>query len=289
MFRTKRGEGGGVPALNGIPYPSLTGGERQTQKCALPWWQHQVVIICFVTALAALDAAVLFTLIDNVMIETAWLSKFVVGGVALALNFIPLIIGFLVRETYYQKSRVHLAAIMGLVVTLLALFSATFQLRWTTRALSFSGTGNTLVDTTAQNLTGAPSIPADGAIAAALTILLGILPLITAVISAYLGFLCNDPILRKINRLRLELLELQEMLSDCLAARFEMEGERIAPLLTLEEERFNTARQDLAARCNYWKQFARFKLAEHLAEPSKITTAMETKPHLKLVAPKKAS
>ena len=289
LFKGKQEVGGGVPALNRLPYPSLIDGEVATQRCDMPWWQNQVVIVCFVVALGLLDAAVLFTLIDNVMTETAWISKFVVGGVALSLNFIPLIIGFLVREIYYKKSRVHIAAVLGLVVTLLALFTATFNLRWATRALSFSGAGNTLVDTTAQNITTTAGISADGAIASSLTVLLGILPLITSAISAFLGFICNDPIRRKINRLRLELIELNEMLNDCLSARFEMAGERIAPLLLLEEENYNAAKQDLAARCNYWKQYARFKLAEHLAEPSKITTALETKPHLKLVASKKAS
>ena len=205
MKRLKRVRNGGVPAMNPMPYPSFYEGEKELQASDKPWWQRWVAIILFVLGLSGLDAATLYSVIGSAMAENQYIGKFMVGGLALALNFITLIAGYLIRERYYERSRVPVWALVILSATFLLLFSATFYLHWETGEESGEST--------------------------ALTLLLGALPFVTSVTSVYLGFISEDPIRRRINKLRLRRIELQEMLSDLEAAKCEMERERTEQLM----------------------------------------------------------
>ena len=197
MKRLKRVRNGGVPAMNPMPYPSLYKGEKELQACDRPWWQHKVTNALFVLGLSCLDAATLYSVIGDAMAENQYIGKFIAGGLALALNSIALIAGYLVRERYYERSRVPVWALVILSGAFLLLFSATGYLHWETRGESGES--------------------------AALTLLLTASPLVTSVINVYLGFISDDPIRRRINKLRLRRIELQEMLSDLEAAKREME------------------------------------------------------------------
>ena len=265
----------GVLAMNPQRYPPLYEGELQVQACDQPWWQKRLTIIFLVIGLSCLDAVTLYTVIDTVMVENQYISKFMVGGISLALNFIPLIAGHLIQKKYYGLSRIPIWMLAALAVTFLLLFATTFYLRWETRELNFSGAESLIVDSAAINTFNSPSVDQNSAVATALTFLLGILPLITSIINLYLGFISDDPILRKINKLRLRRIELSETLSDLEAARCEMERDRTGQLMALEADRFMCAKAEIMSRCANMKSYARLRLAEKLGQPDQISKLIE--------------
>ena len=275
MKEAKRSENGGVPATNNLPYPNLVDGEKSLQICDLPFWQRTVVIIFLVVGLSCLDAVTIFTVIDNVMVENQYISIFLVGGLALTLNFIPLIVGHILRKRYYGLARYPLWSLLALGLTFLLLFALTVYLRWETRELNFSGTEGLIIDTTSQNSFSAQTASKDGPIATAVTLLLATLPLITSIINVYLGYISDDPVLKKIHKLRLRRIELMATIADLRAAKSEMENDRIGRLTLLDSERFGFTKEEIMARCENMRCYVRFRLAEHLGQPEQITKLTE--------------
>lgn len=260
----------GVKAMQREDYLPPQEAERDLQRSDRSWWQSTAVIIFLVISLSLLDAATLFDVLDTVMVQNAMIGKLMTGGLALTLNFIPLIGGYLLRERYYDRSRVSLFALGALLAAFLLLWGATVYLRFETKELNFSGMESTMVNTVDEQMETFGSGSDDG-VANALTFLLSIMPLVTSIVNLYLGFISDDPVKKRINKLRLRILELEAMEAELMAAELEMSQDRIGKLRALNEARYQAAVRKTQSRFDGIAAFVRFWLGQYLSDPTSIS------------------
>lgn len=248
--------------------------EKKLQKAELNWWQHPWVIICITLLLSAMDAATLFSLFDAVMTENAFVGRLLTAGFALTLNFIPLIAGYLLREKYYERSRVSPLALPALAGIFLLLWGCTVWLRFSCKELSFSG-GPVLVNQAAAIVGNSEAMSSasttDAAIQNSLTLLLSISPFVTSVINLFLGFLSYDPVKSRINLLKIRRQDLVEQRQELMAWQAELDIDRIEELRTENERLYKNASDGVAATAEKMKAWARFRLAEALGDPESIS------------------
>lgn len=253
----------------------------QSQACAArltasdqAWWSKDRVLIVLVILLSALDAVTLYTVFDSVLYQSAVASVVLMAGVAVALNFIPLVMARVFHQIRYRMGGSRPWMLAALLITFAALFSASFFLRWTTRDLSFSGAESSLVDLTGQaaGISGTDS-DSDGAVA--ITILLGVLPAITSVINFFLAFLTDDPVRRQIDQLEKANSELKTHLGVLFAAREELDQDWMTRLRELDEGRCKTACACAEATGEYIEALARFELGQKLGDPDSISRLTE--------------
>lgn len=174
---------------------------QRRSKVNQAFWTKGAVIVLLVLGLSLLDAVTLYTVFDVVMFQSTVVSIALTLGVAVTLNFIPLVAARFIHYFRYRINGVRLWMLIGMGCVFIVLFAATFNLRWQVRQLSFSGAESTMVDTTGQ-VDGIESTDSDSNEAVAITLLLGILPACTSAINLALGYFNDDPVRRKLEKLK---------------------------------------------------------------------------------------
>lgn len=262
---------GAIKALGTEAYMLPEEAETRWQNTGAPWWGSSPVLIGITVILAALDAAVLFSLLDVAMTQAEWMGIAVSFGVALILNFLPLVIAGNLQKAIYRLERFALAkAALGITAFIL-LFSATVVMRFAYKDMYGAETqATTLVNTVGEVSQEEDAETEDNAKGMATIILLSVEPLITSILGFLLAFFNSDPLKAKIDHLRKRRLELMEAQGDLMAAISNMDCEK-EQLLQLDEERYQAARALVHARCGQLRAEARFLLSEHLREPSAIS------------------
>jgi len=267
---------GAVRALNAEKYMLPKEAEAHWQSTGNPWWGASPVLIGITVVLAALDAVVLFSLLDVAITQAEWMGIAVSFGVALILNFLPLVIAGNLQKAIYRLERFALAkAVLGITAFVL-LFSTTVVLRFAYKDMYGAETQAAALVSTVGEAAQTEEIPEteDNSKGMATIILLSVEPLITSILGFLLAFFNSDPLKAKINHLRKRRLELMEAQGDLMAAVSNMDCEK-EQLLQLDEERYQAARGLVCARCDQLRAEARFLLSEHLREPSAISRLSE--------------
>lgn len=131
-----------------------------------------------------------------------------------------------------------------------------------------------MVDSTGQ-AAGITSTDSDSQEAVAITVLLGILPGITSVINFFLGYLNDDPVRRRIDRLQIQVSQMEEHLYFLMAAREELDEDWNKRLNELDEARFQSASNVVTLTGEQIKAVARLELAKKLADPDSISALTE--------------
>lgn len=257
-------------ALRAESYASWKEAEARWQK-GDAWWSSPFVLILLTVALAALDAVVLYSLLDVAMTQAAWMGIAVAFGIALVLNFLPLVIAANIQKALYGLERGALAKAIAGALAFFALFSATVGLRFAYQDMYGAGSQSAVLKNTVESEAWqAAEEEEDNSKSMATVALLSVEPLVTSVLGFLLAFFSSDPLLSKIHYLRIRRLELLEAQGDLMAAISNMDGER-EELLELDEQRFQAAQALVHTRCAQLKAEARFLLGEHLGEPSAIS------------------
>lgn len=245
-------------------------------KADQAFWTKDAVIVLLVLGLSLLDAVTLYTVFDRVMYQSQAISVILTLGCAISLNFIPLVAARFIHYYRYRINGVRLWMLIAIGCVFLVLFSATFYLRWQTRELSFSGAETTMVDTTGQ-AEGIDSTDSDSNEAVAITLLLGILPGVTSAINLALGYFNDDPVKRKLEKLKVEQAKLKEQQDVMQAARSELDQEWLERLTELDRERCQAACACVQASTEQIKALARLELAKKLGDPDSISALTEPK------------
>lgn len=261
-----------VKALEEESYESWREAESRWQKLSGAWWSSPPVLIFLTVALAALDAVVLYSLLDTAMTQAAWMGIAVAFGVALVLNFLPLVVAACLQNAVYGLERGALVKAIAGILAFLALFSATVGLRFAYKDIyGASSQAAVLVNTAGDT---SQDIPAeeegDGSKSLSTVILLSVEPLVTSVLGFLLAFFSSNPLLSKINHLRMRRWELLEARSDLLAALSGMDC-KLDQMLEQDGQRFQAAQELVRTRCGQLRAEARFMLSEHLKDPSAIS------------------
>ena len=261
-----------VKALSEEAYMLPKEAESRWQSTGNPWWGSSPVLIGITVILAALDAVVLFSVLDVAMTQAEWMGIAVSLCIALILNFLPLVIAGNLQKAIYKLERYALSKALLGVMAFFLLFSATVILRFAYKDMYGVETqATTLVSTVGDTYQEKEdSEVKDSTKGMATIILLSIEPLITSVLGFLLAFFNSDPLQSKIAYLRKRRLELMEAQGDLRAAISNMDCGK-EQLLALDEERYRAARALVHARCDQLRAEARFLLSEHLREPSAIS------------------
>ena len=240
------------------------------------WWTKDIILISLVILLSSLDAITLYTVFEAVMYESQIVCLVLTIGCAISLNFIPLVLARFIHYYRYRMNGIKLWMLIALCAVFLLLFFSSFYLRWETRALSFSGMESSMVDITGQS-GSVSSVNANGSEAIAVTILLGILPGVTSAINLALGYINDDPVRRKIDKLKQYHYELQTQRDNMMAACLELDQDWEARLNVLDQEGASGANQHILATGEQIKALARLALAMKLGDAPSVNYITEAK------------
>lgn len=237
------------------------------------FWMYKAVYIPIVIALSLLDAVTLFTVFHAITGEDMILQFVLTFGIALTLNFIPLIIGRLIYVIRYAKIKEKKTAcskfMMALLITVfIALFFASLALRYVAR-------GN-LLDTREDTKTESVYAPSNDSPETDVklktyALLTGIVPLVTSVINMTLGYLTGDPVRERIDKLTRLRAEVLNQLNLMCAARNELDRDWSGYHSKLEDERYKVACGEVHGISEQIKETARVALKEKLGDPKSIT------------------
>lgn len=165
------------------------------------WWQRQAVTIALVVLLSLVDAGSLYSLFDRWLTESPLLLGLVTGGVALCLNFIPLLLAHYIAYHHYHIEQVPRWKFALIILAFFVVFGATVFLRFTTptvNAATDTG-GFTSLNVGDETLFDASPLNAQSELA--FTLLLSVVPFVTSVINLFLGLVNSNPIKAAIVRL----------------------------------------------------------------------------------------
>ena len=247
---------------------------KKSQKADEAFWMTSAVLLFLTLFLSLIDAATLFSVFDSVLYESEELAILVTLGIALMLNFIPLLLARFYHLFRYKISGIKLPMLIGLIVVFAILYIATFYLRWETRQLNFSGASATLTSSSGQtDLISTTNANSQEAIAT--TILLGISPLITSAVNLFLAYLSDDPVKLKINRLKYQRSVLESHLNRLTAASNELDRDWNSYLSSFDEARFKTIYDEITTGSDLIRALARQELAKKLGDPDSISTLLE--------------
>lgn len=271
----------GVYALSPEPYDLPQAYEKRIQKCGRSWWAHPLVIIFITLIFTSMDGIVLFNLFDTILTQSELMSYIVSIGVALVLNFLPLIMAKLVYQLQGKRQWSGIWLTLSLIAFAL-LYSSTVYLRFSCAEMYLPqtyGVGDVAV--TMETATEDQRTQA-----MAVVWLLSIEPLVTSVVNFLLCYFSDNIPEKRYFILRLRKFELAEMIADSKAALHEMTYE-LDVQLAMEEAAYEAEQDVLTAWRNSLRAEARFLLAQHLADPS-ATTALSSEA-LKSTAPEQVT
>ena len=271
----------GVAAMQDEGYSLPIENEKKLQKTEFAWWSAPTIIIFLTVSMSALDALVLYDIMDQVMTQSEIMGKIVSFGIALILNMMPLLIAKFTHQAMYRLKRGAAVWAVAVTAAFFVLFASTVWLRFAYQEQYGESASNHLtnelqveeiVDTsTESNPKGL-----------AVVLLLSIEPLVTSLVNFGLIYIGNDELRERINHLRIRRLELSEWESDLKAylATTEPAELRRGQLLALDMERKKAAEDEIHARCDILKARARTYLAEYLKDPegaSYVTASLDEK------------
>lgn len=227
------------------------------------WWAKEGVLIFLMLSFTLLDSCTMYEIFQEVCTQSPLTSLILTFGAALALNFLPLL---LVR-LYKEHAPVWMLAVILGVFCLL--FSTLFYLRWQTAAEVFAA-GSGGMSTMNTEVSASQN---DGQ--TAVSLLLGILPLVTSVINAMLAYFHNtEKSLMK--QLEVKKATAKQHLDVVKAAICELESvDWSSHLKAYDEEQYEQAVESIKATTELIKTYARAQLAKKLKDPESISLLLE--------------
>ena len=219
---------------------------RKINRADQELWMRGVIIYPLIIGLSCMDGVTLyevfFKMTESAEKEALYLLTV---GIAVVLNFIPLVVGRYIHYHRYGMNGVKLWMIVGLVIVFLLLFFATFYLRWETRGMD-----------------GAANVFAKGSI----------LP----ETDLALGYVISDPIKRRLDTLRYQSALLKEQVNRLYAAECELNRNWENALPETETERLKAAKGTIQADSDRIKKWARLALAKKLGDAESISELTDT-------------
>lgn len=226
----------------------------------ITWWQKTPVIIGLTVFLSCMDAISMYMIFSESINENPILLFMCTFGIALVLNFIPLIMGKLYKEYYYGLNGVKKLHLVFLAVSFGVIYLSTFWIRMVEKD-SLISSSSTIVSKYAdvQNVNQNEAI--------ALAVILGLSPLITSVINFFLGSLSSDSIKNRIIDKKIRIFEYEYKLAYLNACLIEVDNINLDSVNKLDIERKNAREKMLIYEENELKLHARNILAGELKDP----------------------
>lgn len=230
-----------------------------------------VMIVCIIV-----DAVSLFTLFGNSLNKNPLLLAAVVVAVSVLLVAFPVFLADYVSSPLIRKKTVTLAAFITCGTAFLILFMFTFVVRWYGRSILFdtSETDNYTTYYDSRSSADSSAMADMSSYENGVIILLGILPLINAALCFLLHL--ADKRKSRIDTLRLQQIDHRAKISEVQVAISLLQNELANHNLnSIEEEKYESARQRNLLITDYCKIVARRALAEKLKTPEATTLLLE--------------
>lgn len=243
---------------------------RKINRAEQELWMRGFVIYPLIIGLSCIDGVTLyevfFKMTESAEKEAVYLLTV---GVAIILNFIPLVVGRYIHYHRYGMNGVKLWMIVGLIIVFFLLFFTTFYLRWETRGMD--GSTSILLEESS-TLEAETKLEAE----TAFTLVMGVIPLVTSALNLALGYVISDPIRRRLDTLRYQSALLKEQVNRLYAAEYELNRNLETDLSETENERLKAAKGTVQANSNRIKKRARLALAEKLGDAESISELTDT-------------
>lgn len=261
---------------------SLRKHAQKAGKAGDTFFLRTPVSIGFMLILTAIDGITLFSLFRALLPGENLIIWALTAGFSFTLNFIPLVIAKFYHFYRYHIRGVRLWMIIAMLFVFFSLFVSTFLLRWETRESLFNDgglDGTSAFDDVGEDGASKDEIGEDEAGNAkdnqsgetALTILLGIMPLATSAVNLALGYLTDDPVKKKLQKLKIQKAEVTAQLHVMYAAAFELSQDWYQSYDTLEQNRLAAAEAEVRQGSEYICSLARLSLAKKLGDPDSIS------------------
>ena len=243
---------------------------RKINRADQELWMRGVIIYPLIIGLSCMDGVTLYEVFFKMTESAEKEARYLLTvGIAVVLNFIPLVVGRYIHYHRYGMNGVKLWMIVGLVIVFLLLFFATFYLRWETRGMD--GAANVFAKGSIL-----PETEANPEAETAFTLVMGIIPLVTSAVNLALGYVISDPIKRRLDTLRYQSALLKEQVNRLYAAECELNRNWENALPETETERLKAAKGTIQADSDRIKKWARLALAKKLGDAESISELTDT-------------
>ncbi len=264
---------GGSDATKRESYKLRLQAISKEQKVDKSVWATPKINFILLPIFSTMDGMVLFNIFDAIFTQSAITGIVMAIGFAVILNVLPLIIAKFVYQSIYKiKRHVSKIAIMFIAI-FFVLFAATVFFRFAYRDMYDEEKQTTQLENTVSNeesLSNDNDNSNNSDKSLAVVFLLSLSPLATSLIGFGIAYISGDEIKKKIQFYERRDIELDEAISDLEAAIATMNN-NMKRDIDLDEQIMEAAIEEIISRCNILKAYARYYLAEYLANPSATT------------------
>lgn len=227
-----------------------------------------------------MDGTVLVSIFNDCFVESAFMIFVMSFGIAVVLNFLPVLIAKFAHQAIYKTKRQALTMMIICMTGFFLIFGGTVILRFAYSDMYENDAQSMQLENTVSNETTTETeAEADENSknkSIAVVILLSLSPLVTSIIGFGIAFISDDEVRKRFEYYERRDIELDEAISD-LEAAIETMNSDVDRDMGLDEESMNAAIEEIIARADTLKALARHYLAEYLADPtatSKLSAEM---------------
>ena len=239
---------------------------KKIQKSDKPAWANNIFLFGMTAFMSFLDFLVLYSVMDEAMVQSELLGILTAIGFAIILNVIPLIIAYYVMQGIYGLKRFAFVwAFVGLTA-FSGLYGATVRLRYAYQDM-YEPISNTTLVNTVDTEVDTETVESDHTQSKATVFILSIEPLATSMMNFVLGLITSDSVQRKRNELELRMLQIDEQMIDVQTVIDTMEN-REQYLLDIDLDQRLAMEGKIDSICEEMKVYARNYLADYLKSPN---------------------
>jgi hypothetical protein len=212
------------------------------------------------------DIASLYIMFNDVLTQSRWFLYILVGSIGFLLALMPILWVHIYKQRQYRMQQIPFALLIVMPAVFSVLIAVIFWLRLETRNLE--------VDAGAMSMIiGGQIVQPETAMSPAATpmaVLLCAVPLVTAVINLFMAWIFDNPILVKIKKPELAKITLAADIAEQEAkcAEYDAEDAYKQRMLKEEDAKYAATHAAIEATANFYKAYARERIAEHLKDPA---------------------
>ena len=258
-------------------FSAICDSERSYSKATNTWWYNGIILPVLTIFFSSLDGVTMYPMFFHLFSESdglLWLSTI---GIALLINFLPLVAARHLLNYKYGFQEKSLLMFYITIGVFACLFIAVCALRFATMEFVFGDLSQSMTSSAGlMNDTGT----SDSSGALAMVILQCITNLGTSAVAFFLSYFSENPLVKKIDTLQLELVELRKLDAVLDSALTEINRYDYDAAAAQEEERYNNHIESIRIHAADLMVTSRLILANKLRESRKLTALADSSKEL---------
>lgn len=227
-------------------------------------WENQIFLITILGICAVVDFVSFKQLFDALLMDSGFIRWTMIFGLVFAFDIIPIFGG-----RYYRNMDQRFNVKSSVLYTMAGLFLLAFlgyaYLRLAYQDLALPNFEATSVSTINSSIGSGESETN----ALPFTIILIIIPILTSVGSFCISFLITNPLKDKVTKLHYVISELHNKIGqvEALLTEYENDQDFQERLIEYDRENFEKSLQQIYENTEYYRNYVRQRLKEHLGNP----------------------